>query len=135
MNYASSHAEDGRCDQGDHRSAESSYHPFDGGDLAVLDVDGAHDAEEDEGREDEESPGCDRSPNPVHRVADVGRELLCLRAVERHAEVESVKEAALRDPAPPLDKLVVHDRDLARRPAEADHPELQPEPKRLPLCR
>ena len=44
-----------------------------------------------------------------------------------------MEEAPLGDPAPPLDQLVVHDRDLAGRTAEADAAELEPEPERLPL--
>jgi hypothetical protein len=44
-----------------------------------------------------------------------------------------VKEPTLGDPRAPLDKLLVHDRDLPRRPTKANKSELQPEAKRLSL--
>jgi hypothetical protein len=61
--------------------------------------------------------------------------LLCLRPWERHAEVERVKESTLGDPRAPLDKLLVHDRGLPRRPPKADESELQPEANRMAFCR
>src|SRR5207342_1921991 len=51
-----------------------------------------------------------------------------------HAEVEGVQEPALADPPAPLDELLVHDRDLAGRPAEADQAELEPEAEGLPFA-
>ncbi len=45
----------------------------------------------------------------------------------QHAVVERVQEAPLRDPAETLHQLAVHDRDLPRRPAEADEAETPPE--------
>jgi len=44
-----------------------------------------------------------------------------------------VKETAFRDPASAIDQLVMHDRYLSGRPAEANKSELQPEAKRLSL--
>src|SRR5205814_9756851 len=75
----------------------------------------------------------DRTAHAVHRVADVGRELLGLGPGQRHAEVERMQEAPLADPPAALHQLLVHDRDLAGRAAEADHAELQPEPESLRL--
>ena len=132
---ATAHPEHSRGDERDHGGPEPAHDTGDGCDLTELDVDRAHGAEQDEGRQDEQAARGDRTSDAMHRVADVGRELLRLGPGERHAEVERVQEAPLRDPAPTLDELVVHDRDLPRRPAEADHPELQPEPERLPFAR
>ena len=134
MDDPSAHTENGGCNQGDDSGTEPAYRACDCRHLAVLDIDGTHAAEKDERRQDEKAPGRDRSPDAVQRVADVRGELLRLRARQRHAEVEGVEEAALRDPAPLVDKLGVHDRDLSGRAAEADHPELEPKPKRLTFC-
>ena len=132
---ATAHPDDCGGDERDHGGPEAAHDPGDGRHLAVLDVDRAEHAEQDERRQDEQPAGRDRAADAVHRVADVGGELLRLGPGKRHAEVERVQEAALRDPAPPLDELVVHDRDLPGRPAEADHPELQPEAECLAFTR
>jgi hypothetical protein len=42
-----------------------------------------------------------------------------------------VQEAMLGNPAPALDQLLVHDRDLPGRAAEADEAELEPEAQGL----
>ena len=68
----------------------------------------------------------------VQEPADVDRELLRLRPGEEHAEVQRVEEPLLTDPSPPLHELGVHEGDLARRPAEIDETEAQPE-ERLPV--
>src|SRR5215475_5781398 len=67
----------------------------------------------------------------MHQPADVNGELLRLRTGQQHAVVERVQESLLTQPAPPLDQLTVHDRDLSRRAAEGDEPQLDPEAKRL----
>ena len=61
--------------RGNHRSTEPAHDAGDGSHLAVLDVDGAHEAEEYKRGQDEETAGCERTPNPVHRVADAGAKL------------------------------------------------------------
>ncbi len=66
------------------------------------------------------------APGPVHHPADIGGELLGLRSRQHHAVVERVEEALLRDPAFPFDEVLVHDRDLPGRTAEADEAELEP---------
>ena len=124
MDHAAADADDRGSHERDHGRPKAPDDARYFGHLAVLDVDGAHEAEEDEGRQDEEAAGSDRASYAIHRVADVRGELLGLRPGEGHAKVEGVKKAALGYPAPLLDKLVVHDRDLPGRAAEADHPEL-----------
>ena len=132
---AAADADHRRRDQRDHRCAEATDDAGDGGHLAVLDVDGTHRTQQHEGGQHEEAAAGDRAADAVHRVADVGRELLCLGAGQGHAEVEGVQEAALADPPSPLDQLVVHDRDLPGGAAEADAAQLQPKPERLSLGR
>jgi hypothetical protein len=67
----------------------------------------------------------------VHQPADVDGELLRLGAGQEHAVVERVQEPFFGEPAAALDQLAVHDGDLARRAAETDEAELDPEAKRL----
>jgi hypothetical protein len=80
----------------------------------------------------EQCAGHDAAPGAVHQPADVGGELLRLRAGQQHAVVQRMQEALLADPAPLLHQFGVHDRDLPGRPAEADEAELEPEPEGLP---
>jgi hypothetical protein len=47
----------------------------------------------------------------------------------------SASEMTFVEPAPPLDHLAVHDRDLAGGPAERDEAELQPEARGFGECR
>ena len=46
------------------------------------------------------TPATMPAPGAVHQPADVGRELLRLRAGQHHAVVQRVQEAPLADPAP-----------------------------------
>src|SRR5262249_27547679 len=59
--------------------------------------------------------------------AHVRGELLRLGAREQHAETERVEIAALLDPFLLVDEDAVHQRDLARRPAEAEAADLEPD--------
>ncbi len=67
----------------------------------------------------------------VEQPADVGGELLRLRAGQEHAVVEGVQEPVLGNPAPALHELLMHDGNLPRGPPEADEAKLQPEGKRF----
>jgi len=58
----------------------------------------------------------------VHEPADVGGQLLRLRAGQHHAVVQRVQEALLGDPAPALHQLLVHHGNLACRSAKAHQP-------------
>jgi len=60
----------------------------------------------------------------MHHPADIRGELLGFRPGQHHAVVERVQKPLFRDPAFPLDKILVHDRDLPGRAAEADEAEL-----------
>ena len=133
VDHPASDADDRGEDERDDGRAEALNGAVDHRDVPVLDVHRAHDAEHDERRQHEEAARGDSAADAVERIADVRRELLRLGAGKRHAEVERVQEPALADPPPPLDQLGMHDRDLAGRPAEADHAELEPEAECLTL--
>jgi hypothetical protein len=84
-----------------------------------------------ERRQHEEHARGDAAARLVQQPSEVGRELLRLRTRQHHAVVQCMQETPLADPAPSLDQLGVHDRDLPRRPAEADEAELEPEAQRF----
>ena len=75
--------------------------------------------------------GHDAAGRAVHQPADVGGELLRLRARQEHAVVEGMQKPALGDPALLLDQDAVHDRDLTGRAAETERGDPQPDPKGL----
>ena len=100
--------------------------------IAERDVDPRQHDEDHERRQHEEAAGDDPAPGAMLQPADVGGQLLRLGARQHHAVVQRVQEAALGNPAPALDQLLVHHGDLPGRPAEADEAELEPEAKRLP---
>ncbi len=89
-------------------------------------------ADQDEHRgQKEQHAGDHAAPGLVQQPADIGCQLLRLRSRQNHAEIKCVQEALFRYPAPALDQLLMHDRDLTGRPAEADKPHFQPKPKSL----
>src|ERR1051326_7953849 len=121
----------GRDHDGDHRRLDAVEHAGDHRHVAPGEVD-PRERDEDVHRGQHEQPaGDDAAPGAVHHPADVGGELRRLGAGQHHAVVERVQETAFRDPAPALDQLLVHDRDLPGRAAEADEAELEPEAERL----
>ncbi len=65
---------------------------------------------------------------PVKEPADVDGELLGFGTGQQHAVVEGVEEAALAHPPPFIHEDAVHDRDLARRSAEALEGDQRPDP-------
>ena len=113
-------------DRGD-RGLEAVEHAGDERHIAEAEVDPRERDQDEQRRQHEQTAGHDAAPRTVHEPADVRRELLRLGAGQQHAVVQRVQEALLADPAPALDELRVHDRDLSRGSAEADEAELQPE--------
>jgi hypothetical protein len=99
---------------------------------AEAQVDPAQRDEDEQRGQHEQQAGHDAAPGAVHEPANVGGQLLRLGPGQHHAVVQRVQEAPLADPAPALDELAVHDRDLPRRATEADEAELEPETKRAP---
>jgi hypothetical protein len=63
--------------------------------------------------------------------ADIGRELLRLRAGQEHAVVERVQKPGLADPALLLDQDAVHHGDLPGRPAKGQKRDARPHPHGL----
>lgn len=80
----------------------------------------------------EQRTGDDASPAAVHQPADIGCQLLRLRAGQHHAVIEGVQETFFADPAAAFDQFAVHDRNLAGRAAEADEAEFEPEAEGFP---
>ena len=97
--------------------------------LAIGDVQPGQSDQDEQRRQHEQHPGDDATPVAVQQPADIDRQLLGLGAGQHHAVVQCMQEAPLGNPAPPLDQLLVHDRDLPGRPAKADEAQLEPEVK------
>ncbi len=95
--------------------------------VAKGDVEPGQRDQDEQRRQNEQCPGDDAAPAAMHQPADVGGELLRLGAGQHHAVVQRVQEAAFGNPAPVIDQLLMHDRNLAGRTAEADEAELEPE--------
>ncbi|SVJ78553.1 Uncharacterised protein [Klebsiella pneumoniae] len=101
-------------------------------DISPDEVDPRQRDEQHQRGQDKQHPGDDASPGFMHQPADIGRQLLSLRARQDHTKVERVQESPFRDPASVIHQLLVHHGDLPGRPAEADEAELQPEANCLP---
>ena len=71
------------------------------------------------------------APSTVHQPAQVGGQLLRLRARQQHAKVQRMQKAFFRYPAALFNQLAVHDGNLPRRAAKADEAELQPKAQRF----
>jgi hypothetical protein len=105
------HREDGRL-QPEEQRGHDRHRP-------EAHVDPAQHAQHQRARQHEQRTRHDPAPGAMQQPADVHRQLLRLRARQQHAVVERVQEARLADPAPLLDQFAMHQRDLPRRPAEA----------------
>ena len=115
----------------EHRGLQAEEQRFDIPDIAVgrVDIAQAHDG--DDAGHDEQAARHDAAGSPVHEPADIGCELLRLRARQQHAVVQRMQEPALGDPLLLLDQDAVHDCDLPRGPAEGEQRHPQPDPERL----
>jgi hypothetical protein len=76
-------------------------------------------------------PRDEPGPSGAH-VAEVDRHLGGVRARDQVRHPEQVEEALVGHPATAAHDLVAHERDVRRRPAERDQPELEEEPENLP---
>jgi len=88
-----------------------------------------------EARQYKQQAGNEAAAHAVHQPADIGGQLLSLRARQQHAEIQSVQEALLGNPALLIDNRRVHQGDLTGRPAEAQAADARPYTRRLPKCR
>src|SRR5262245_28570377 len=128
---AAADLQDGLDDDRDDHRFEPGQSAGDSSNVAVGRVD-VRERKQDEYRgDDKEGPGDDAARDPVQQPAYINGELLSLRAGQQHAVVERMQKSFFTQPAPPLDQLTMHDRDLTGRAAERDEPQLDPEPKRL----
>src|SRR5262245_39156656 len=115
--------EDSRLEAEEQRDDDRDVAP------AGIDVAQRHDG--DDAGNDEEPAGDDAAERAMYQPADIGRELLRLRARQQHAIVERMQEPLVRDPALLLDQNAMHDCDLAGGTAEAQRRDPQPHPERL----
>lgn len=99
--------------------------------MAACDIEPAKKKKNEGGGQDEKATCCNASAPAVEPPAEVGGELLSLGAGEEHAEVESMKEVAFREPFPSLYDLLVHNGDLPGGAAEANEAKLDPEAETL----
>ena len=67
----------------------------------------------------------------MHHPSDIGRELLRLGTRQYHAVIQRMQKTVFGYPPAPLDQLLMHDADLARRTTEADETQLEPIIKRF----
>ena len=109
------------------RGLDADERRLDDRDLAEIGIQDAQ-AEDDEGaRQHEEKSGGKPAERAVQPPADIGRKLHGLWPRQQHAEVQAMQEAVLGDPPPLVDENAVHQRDLPRRSAEGQHPDLRPD--------
>ena len=121
----------GKQHDGDHRGLDAVEHARHGGHATVSHVYPRQRQQDEKRGQHKQAARDDAAPGPVHQPADVGGELLRLRPRQHHAVVERVQKAPLGDPAHALDQVLMHDRDLPRRSAEADETQFQPIPESL----
>ena len=114
-----------------HRRLDAEQRAVDHRDAAPEHVEQADREHHQRARQHEQDPGREPAAHAVQQPADVGGELLRLRPGQQHAEVERVQVALLLDPLLLVDQDAVHERDLARRPAEAEAADLEPDAERL----
>jgi hypothetical protein len=87
--------------------------------LPERDVHPGERGDDERGRQDE-APTRDDKPRPARdAVADVDRHLGRVRAGDQVGRADEVEELGVRQPPAPPDDLVLHQRDVRRRPAEA----------------
>ena len=111
--------EDSLADDCDDRCLDPGEEPVDDRDVPELGVPDREGEHGDEAGKHEE-PACEgAAAHPVHQPAQIGGELLRLRAGQDHAVVERVQKSRFADPASFVDDFAVHDGDLACRATKA----------------
>src|SRR5262245_48711989 len=128
---AAADLQDGLDDDRDDHRFEPGQRARDSCNIAVGRIDVGEREQDEDRRDDKEGSGDNAAQGPMQQPAYINGELLSLRAGQQHAVVERMQKSLFTQPAPPLDQLTVHDRDLTGRAAEGDEPQLYPEPKRL----
>ena len=123
-------AEHGLQHDGEHRRLEAEERRGHQRDIAERRIDVAQPHDGHDAGHHEQPARHQAAERAMHQPADIGRELLRLRAGQQHAIVERMQEAPLGDPALLLDHDAMHHRDLAGRAAEAQERDPQPDPQR-----
>ena len=114
-----------------HRGLEPEEQGLDRADIAKSGIEPGQDHDRREAWQHEQRAGDEAALGPVQQPADIGRELLRLRARQKHAVIERVQETRVADPPFLLDEDAVHEGDLTGRPAEAQQRDPRPDPNRL----
>ncbi len=99
--------------------------------VAKNQIDPGQRNQQEQRRQNKQDTCHDAARAAVHQPAQVGGQLLRLRAGQHHAVVQRMQKAALRNPAPALHQFLVQKSDLTRRAAKADAADLQPKPPGL----
>ena len=81
--------------------------------------------------DDEQQPGDQPALCAVQQPAEICGQLLRLWPGQQRAEVERMQEPPVADPPALVHHFAMQERDLARRPAERQQADLQPDPGRL----
>ena len=116
-------------DDGKHGGLQAEKQRLDEADIAVGRIDIAQPHDGDDAGQDKKPAGHDAAGGPVQQPADIGRELLRLRARQQHAVVQRMQEPALGNPVLLLDENAMHHRDLPGRAAKAQDGDPQPDPE------
>ncbi len=112
----------------EHRRLDAEKGGFDHRDLAVIGV-GDAEPEHDKGARQHEKKARGQAANrAVKPPSDIGGELHRLGAGKKHAKVQRMQEAFLRNPPPLIDEHAMHQSDLTRGAAEGQ--DADPAPKR-----
>ena len=110
-----------------HGGLDAEQRAVDQRDAAAERVEQAQAQHHEGARQHEQDAGGEPAAHAMQQPADIGRELLRLRARQQHAEIERVQETRLVEPFFLVDHDAVHQRDLPGRAAEIDAADLQPD--------
>ena len=121
---AAGHAHQRLQHDGEHGRLDADEQRRDGRRLAEGAVEHRQRQHEHRARQDEQQAGGEPALDAVQPPAGIGRELHRLGAGQQHAEAERGQETALVEPALLIDEHAMHERDLRRRAAERQQPDL-----------
>ena len=99
--------------------------------LAIRDIDPTERNQNKQRRQHKQTARNQCTWRAMHQPADVSGQLLRLGPGQKHAVVERMVKARLRDPAPLIHQLFLQNSNLPRWPAKADEAKLEPEKQRL----
>jgi hypothetical protein len=118
-------------DHRDDHGLDPAHHALDLGERAVLDIHPRDRADDRDGRQDEARARDQQTRQTSTGVPDVDRQLGRVRARDQVRRAEQVEEVLARHPLSPSHDLVLHHRDVRRRPTERDEAELAEQAREL----